>query len=36
MDIQQTLLPRTLVKSNDIICIQFAYLQNRYISEKRL
>ena len=36
MDIRQKFLPRTLVKFNDIICNQFANLENRYISEKRL
>ena len=34
MDIRKKLLPRTLVKFNGIVCIQFANLQNRHISEK--
>ena len=31
--IRQKFLPRTLVKFNGIICIQFANLKNRYISD---
>ena len=34
MGIRQQFLPGTLVKFNGIICIQFASLQNKYISEK--
>ena len=36
MDIQQKFLPKALAKFNGIICIQFADLQNKYISGKTI
>ena len=36
VDVQGNFLSRMFVKLNGIICIQFANLQNRYISEKLL
>ena len=35
IDVQQNVLPETFRKFNGIICIEFANLQNSYISKKK-